>query len=122
MNNLRNHVFLIGRLGKDVEFTQFDNGNHIARVSLATNENYKKNDEWVQETQWHRLIAWGKTAEKLANSAKKGSELALQGKLKYGTYEDKNGVVRDYAEIVVQEFLVTGGQKEKAKANETATS
>lgn len=113
MNNLRNHVLLIGRLGRDVEFTEFDNGNHVARVSLATSESYKKNDEWVKETQWHRLVAWGKNAERLSAVAQKGSELAIQGKLKYGSYEDKNGVVREYAEIVVNEFMVTSGRKEK---------
>ena len=113
MNNLRNHVLLIGNLGSDVELKKFDSGKHVARVSLATSESYKKNDEWVKETQWHRLVAWGNLAERLARTAQKGSELAVQGKLKYGSYEDKNGQTREYAEIVINEFMVTGGRKEK---------
>ena len=121
MNNLRNHVLLIGNLGKDVELKKFETGNHVARVSLATSETYKKNDEWVKETQWHRLVAWGKNAERLADAAKKGSELAIQGKLKYGSYEDKNGQTGEYAEIVDQEFMVTGGRKEKEVVKDEAT-
>ena len=118
MNNLRNHVLLIGNLGADVELKKFETGNHVARVNLATSESYKKNDEWVKETQWHRLVAWGKNAERLAAVAKKGSELAIQGKLKYGSYEDKNGQTREYAEIVINEFMVTGGRKEKVVVTE----
>ncbi len=118
MNNLRNHVLLIGNLGADVELKKFDNGNHVARVTLATNERYKKNDEWVEETQWHRLVVWGNLAERLGRTAKKGSELAVQGKLKYGSYEDKNGTTREYAEIVISEFMVTGGRKVKEAATE----
>ena len=122
MNNLRNHVLLIGNLGSDVELKKFDSGKHVARVSLATSESYKKNNEWVQETQWHRLVAWGNLAERLEKVAKKGTELAIQGKLKYGSYEDKNGQTREYAEIVINEFMVTGGRKEKeAVAEEKGT-
>ncbi len=113
MNNLRNHVLLIGHLGSDVELKKLDSGNHVAHVSLATSESYKKNDEWVNETQWHRLVAWGKTAESLAANAQKGSEVAIQGKLKYGTYQDKNEQKVNYAEIVIGEFMVTGKRKEK---------
>jgi len=122
MNNLRNHVLLIGNLGSDVELKKFDSGKHVARVSLATSESYKKNNEWVQETQWHRLVAWGNLAERLEKVAKKGTELAIQGKLKYGSYEDKNGQTREYAEIVINEFMVTDGRKEKeAVAEEKGT-
>ena len=71
-----------------------------------------------QETQWHRLVAWGNLAERLERTAKKGSELAIQGKLKYGSYEDKNGQTREYAEIVINEFMVTGGRKEKEVVTE----
>ena len=118
MNNLRNHVLLIGHLGSDVQLTKFDNGNQVARVSLATSESYKKDGEWVEETQWHRLVSWGNYAEKLAASAKKGSELAVQGKLKYGTYTDKNGIKRESAEIVINEFMVTAGRKKTEKSAE----
>ncbi|HHB79479.1 MAG TPA: single-stranded DNA-binding protein [Saprospiraceae bacterium] len=121
MNNLRNHVLLIGNLGADVELTKFETGNHKARVSLATSESYKKNDEWVKETQWHRLVAWGKNAERLAASAKKGSEVAIQGKLKYRTFEDKNGQTREVTEIVINEFMVTGGRKVKEDVQEEET-
>ena len=110
MNNLRNHVLLIGHLGQDVEIKKFDNGNHVARVSLATNSSYKKDNEWVKETQWHRIVSWGKNAERMADQLKKGQLVAIQGKLKYNTFEDKNGMTRTVAEILVNEFMVAGAK------------
>ena len=114
MNNLRNHVLLIGHLGQDVELKKFDNGNHVARVTLATNESYKKDNEWITETQWHRIVAWGKSAERMAKQLKKGNQVAVQGKLKYNIFEDKDGIKRTLAEIVVNEFMLTGSKKEAA--------
>ena len=111
MNNLRNHVMLIGHLGRDVEIKRFDSGNHVAHVSLATNASYKKENEWVQETQWHRIVAWGKNAERMANQLKKGQQVAIQGKLKYKSFEDRNGITRTVAEILVNEFMLTGAKE-----------
>ena len=108
MNNLRNHVLLIGNLGQDVELKKFSNGNNVARVSLATNESYKRENEWITETQWHRIVAWGKLAERMAKQLKKGQQVTVQGKLKYNTFEDKNGITRTVAEIIVNEFMVNG--------------
>lgn len=115
MNNLRNHVLLIGHLGQDVELKQFESGNHVARVTLATNESYKKDNEWVTETQWHRIVAWGKNAERMTAQLKKGNQVAIQGKLKYNTFEDKEGVKRTIAEITVNEFMLTSASKEASK-------
>jgi len=120
MNNLRNHVILIGNLGSDVHLKQLDNGNAVANVSLATNENYKRNDEWVRETQWHRLVVWGKTAERFARQAGKGSEVAVQGKLKYKLYTDKEGNRRQIAEILVNEFMVTSGSRPATPSGDAA--
>ena len=64
MNTLRNKVQLIGNLGSNPEIISFENGNKLAKMSLATNDYYKNaKGEKVEETQWHSLIAWGKTAD-----------------------------------------------------------
>ena len=106
MKTLRNHVQLIGNLGKDVECVTFENDRKKASVSLATNEFYKdKKGELVQETQWHNLVAWGKTADLMASALKKGHEVAVAGKLAYRNYEDKDGNKRFISEVVVREFL-----------------
>lgn len=107
MNNLRNHVQLIGNLGKDVDFKDLENGNSIARVSIATKDIYKNgNGERIVDVQWHHLIGWGKIAEIMQVLLKKGKEVAVQGKLTHRTYEDKEGKTRYLSEIVVSEFML----------------
>ena len=92
MNTIKNTVQLIGNLGKDVDLVKFENGNQLAKMSLATNDYYRnKEGEKVEETQWHNLVAWGKKAEVMARILKKGNEVAIQGKLTHRTYEDKDG-------------------------------
>ena len=107
MNSLRNKVQLIGHLGADVELKTLDNGNSVARISLATNEYYKnKAGEKVTDTTWHNIVAWGKTAELANQLLKKGSEVALEGKLSNRSYEDKEGVKKYVSEVVMNEFLL----------------
>ncbi|HHB77733.1 MAG TPA: single-stranded DNA-binding protein [Saprospiraceae bacterium] len=122
MNNLRNHVLLIGRLGQDVEFKKLNSDKAIARVSLATNESYKKDNEWVTETQWHRIVAWGNLAERMSKQLKKGQQVTVQGKLKYNTFEDRNGITRTIAQVVINEFLITGTSQATANASASATA
>lgn len=107
MNALRNQVQLIGNLGQDPEIINLDSGKKLAKFSLATNESYKnKNGEQVQDTQWHNLVAWGKTAELIEKMALKGKEMAVQGKLNHNSYETKEGDKRYSTEVIVQEFLM----------------
>ena len=107
MNNLRNRVQLIGHLGKDVEFKELENGNELARVSIATKEIFQNSKgERVVDVQWHQLVGWGKLAEMMQVLCKKGKEVAVQGKLTHRTYEDKNGQMRFLSEIVVNEFML----------------
>lgn len=109
MNNLRNKVQLIGHLGADPEIKTFDSGKKKVRLSLATSENYKSaKGEKVEQTQWHNLIAWDKTADIAEKYLQKGSELAIEGKLTYRSYDDKNGEKKYITEIVVNELVMFG--------------
>ncbi len=121
MNKLRNKVTLIGNVGEKPEITELENDNKVARLSFATNEHYKNaKGEKVTRTQWHTLIAWGKVAgivEKLVN---KGQELAIEGRLTYRTYEDKENVKRQVTEIVLSEILLLGKAKKNQDENENA--
>jgi single-strand DNA-binding protein len=111
MNALRNKVQLIGNLGMDPEVKSLDGGKKLAKVSIATNETYKNSKgERVTETQWHHLIAWGKTAEIMEKFLKKGTEVAIEGKLINRNYIDKEGVKRYVTEIEVSEVLMLGGK------------
>jgi len=109
MYNLKNNVQLIGNLGNAPEIKSFDSGKKVANMSLATNETYKNaKGEKVEETQWHKLVAWGKIAEIAEKYTTKGSEVAISGKLVYKSYEDKNGDKRISTEIQVNELLLLG--------------
>ncbi len=105
MNSIRNQVQLIGHLGKDAELKKFDSGKVAVNAQIATSESYKnKNGEKVEETQWHNLTAWGKTAEIMGMYFKKGKQVAVSGKLCHRTYKDKEGRDRNITEIQVSEF------------------
>jgi single-strand DNA-binding protein len=110
--NLRNNVRLIGNLGQNPEVKETVNGKKVATFSLATSESYKnEKGEKVTETQWHNLIVWGRQADTVGKYLKKGSEIAVDGKLHSRNYTDKEGVKRYITEIVVNDFLMIGGKK-----------
>ena len=112
MNALRNKVQLIGHLGMNPEIKTLDGGRKLAKMSIATNESYKNaKGELVKETQWHNIIAWGKTAEIIEKYLKKGNEVAVEGKLINKTYTDKEGIKRYATEIEVNELLMLGGKE-----------
>ena len=118
MNALKNKVQLIGRLGADVEVKTLESGTQLAKLNIATNESYKnKEGEWTDNTTWHNVVAWGKTAELAAQLLKKGSEVALEGKLSNRSYEDKDGNKRYVTEVVMSTFL---NLSKKPKSSEKA--
>ncbi|MEP0365801.1 MAG: single-stranded DNA-binding protein [Cyclobacteriaceae bacterium] len=106
MTSLKNSVQLIGRLGNDPEIKTFESGKKMASISLATNETYTNNKgEKVEDTQWHNLVAWGKKADIAEKYLKKGSEIAIEGKLINRSYE-KDGVKKYITEINLNEILM----------------
>ena len=106
MSTLRNKVQLIGRLGNDPEVRNFDSGKTMATFSLATNESYTNNKgEKVEDTQWHNIVAWGKKVSVIENYLKKGSEIAIEGKLINRQYE-KEGETKYVTEISLNELLM----------------
>ena len=108
MKNLKNSVQLIGRLGNDPEVRTFDSGKKKATFSLATNETYyNSKGEKVTDTQWHNVVVWGKKADVVENHLKKGSEIALEGKLINRSYE-KDGEKKYVTEISLNELLMMG--------------
>ena len=109
MSTLRNHVQLIGNVGQEPQITNLENGKKIARFSLATNEYYKNEQgEKVQNTEWHTIVAWGRTAEIIEKYAGKGKEIGVSGKLKSRSYEDNEGVKRYVTEVEAYEILLLG--------------
>ena len=111
MNNLKNKVQLIGHLGAAPIIKQFSVDKKIANISLATTVTYyNKEGERISDTQWHRLVCWNKTAEIAEKYLKKGSEIAIEGKITYENWEDKEGNKRYSTKIVVHDLLMISGK------------
>jgi len=111
MTTLRNRVQLVGNLGMNPEIVKFENGKKIAKFTVATNETFGTNGSTKTETQWHNVVAWGKQAEIAEKQLKKGSEIAMEGRLTYRNYEDKNGVKKYITEIVLSGYIVYPGER-----------
>jgi single-strand DNA-binding protein len=109
MNTLKNRVQLIGNVGNDPEIKNLDGGRKLASLSIATNESYTNDKgERVEQTEWHRVTAWGKTAEIIEKYVTKGKEVAIEGKLSHRSYDDKNGERRYITEVVVSGIQMFG--------------
>ncbi|MDG1756388.1 MAG: single-stranded DNA-binding protein [Bacteroidia bacterium] len=107
MNALKNKVQLIGNLGMNPEVKELDGGRKVAKFTLATNEVYKnQKGEKVQDTQWHNIVAWGKTASLMEELLSKGKEVLVEGKLTNRSWDDKEGNKRYITEIVTSDFLI----------------
>ncbi len=113
MRNLVNKVQLIGHLGRDVEVTEIGEGKRVAKTTLATNSFYRnKAGDRIESTDWHFLVAWGKTAERLTAMGRKGIKLLINGRLSSKSYENKEGIKKYVTEIVIDEFMVMSPKAE----------
>ncbi|TYB78550.1 single-stranded DNA-binding protein [Bizionia myxarmorum] len=109
MNTLRNKVQLIGRLGQDPEIISFEDGNKMAKFSLATDDSYKdKNGEKVERAYWHNIVVKGGLVKVVENYITKGQEIAIEGKLTNRSWDDKDGAKHYITEILCSELLMFG--------------
>ncbi|PCE63143.1 single-stranded DNA-binding protein [Sediminicola luteus] len=103
MGTLRNQVRLIGNVGQDPKVTDLESGKKVARLRLATNEFYKDAQGNTQKTtDWHMVIAWGKTAHIIQRFVTKGMEMSLEGKLRTRSFPGPDGNQRYVTEIVAE--------------------
>ncbi|WP_310558958.1 single-stranded DNA-binding protein [Flavobacterium sp.] len=109
MNAMKNTVQLIGNVGNDPEIKSFDGGKKVANITIATNDSYKNDKgEKVEQTEWHKVVAWGRTADIIEKYVTKGLQIAVEGKLTHRSYDDKNGEKRYITEVVANEVLLLG--------------
>ena len=109
-----NKVILIGNCGRDPEVRYLPSGQAVANVSIATSTRRKdKNSgEMVEDTQWHRVTFYDRLAEIAGEYVKKGRPIYVEGRLKYGTYTDKNtGVEKNTVDIIATELQLLGGRE-----------
>ncbi len=111
MNTLKNKVQLIGNLGQEPEIINLESGKKLAKFSIATNDYYyNKQGDKITDTQWHNIVAWGKTADIIEKYVNKGQEIAIEGKLTSRSYEDNEGQKRYITEVVCNELLMLGNK------------
>ena len=103
-----NKVILVGNIGKDPEARFMPNGNAVTNLSIATSS--KKDGQ--EYTQWHRCVAYEKVAEIIAQYAKKGQQIYVEGTLRYGKYTDKDGVEKHTTDIIVHQVQLLGGRSD----------
>lgn len=117
-----NKVILLGNVGQDPECRTTQSGQSVATIRLATSEKYKDKEGNMQErTEWHTVVAWGKTAEIVQKYAPKGKQLYIDGRLQTRKWQDKNGQDRYSTEIVADTIKLLGGNSHGGNANSGAT-
>lgn len=107
MNALKNKVQLIGRLGQDPEIITFNDGNKMAKFSLATDDSYKDKDgNKVERAYWHNIVVKNGLVKVVEEYVTKGQEIAIEGKLTNRVWEDKDGNKRYITEVICNELLM----------------
>ena len=107
-----NKVILVGNVGQDPEVKYTPSGVPVARVSLATNERFKdNNDQWQDRTEWHSVVAWQRLAEIVGEYVRKGTKLYVEGKLQTANWEDRQSGERKYrTEAVARDLVLLGSR------------
>lgn len=105
-----NKVILVGNLGNDPEVSASSGG--VTKISIATSESWKdkQTGEKRERTEWHRVVAFGRLGEIMAEYLRKGSQVYIEGKLQTNKWQDKNGNDRYTTEIIAQQMQMLGGK------------
>lgn len=98
-----NKVILVGRIGQDPEIRYMPSGGAVANLTIATSESWrdKQTGEVKEQTEWHRVVVFGKLAEIVGEYVKKGSQIYVEGKLQTRKWTDSNGVEKWTTEVVL---------------------
>lgn len=116
-----NRVILIGFLGQDPEIRYTSSGEAAANISLATSEQWKDKatGEQKEQTEWHRVSFFGKSAEIVCQYLRKGSQLYVEGKIRSKKYTDKTGIERTAFEIIAESFKMLGSKPESSSGKQS---
>jgi single-strand DNA-binding protein len=105
-----NKVILVGNLGRDAEMRFTSGGTPVATVSMATTERFTDREgQKKEDTQWHRIVIWGKTAESLHEYLTKGKQIYVEGKLQTREWQDKEGKTNKTTEVRADKVVLLGG-------------
>ena len=113
-----NKVMLIGHAGKDPELKYSPGGMAVATFSVATNESFKDKEGNQQErTEWHRIVAFSRTAEVMGEYLKKGQLVYVEGRLQTRSWDDDKGTKRYITEIVALSVQFLGNKSEQGSSS-----
>ncbi len=104
-----NRVVLMGNLTRDPELRYISSGTAVSEIGLAVNDRVKKGDQWVDEATFVDVTLWGRTAEVANEYLSKGSNILIEGRLKYDTWE-KDGQKRSKLRVVAEKMQMVGGR------------
>jgi single-strand DNA-binding protein len=110
-----NKVILVGNLGRDPEMRYLPSGEAVASLAVATTDKFKdKSGQMVEQTEWHRVSFFGRTAEVCGQYLKKGSQVYIEGSIRTRKYTDKEGVEKYATEIRGDRMQILGGGERSA--------
>ena len=109
-----NKVIIVGNLGRDPERRYSPSGEQVTRVSIATTDSRKDHQtgERIENTEWHRVVFFGKLAEIAGQYLKKGSQVYIEGRLKTSKFTGKDGIERYSTDIIASQMQMLGGKGE----------
>ena len=118
-----NKAILIGNIGKDFELRKTAAGSSIANLTLATTRRYKDGQGQPQEeTEWHNIVFFGKTAEIASQYLHKGSSVYVEGRLRTRKYTDKQGIERYATDIIGETLQFLDSKKSTGESNVRSTN
>lgn len=114
-----NRIILVGRLGADPELSFLPAGTAVCKLSIATSRKRKDQSGQVQEeTQWHRITVFGKSAEACGEYLSKGKQAYVEGRIEYNSWNDKDGNKRNSTEIIANDVQFLSGKNDNAKSDD----
>lgn len=115
-----NRVFVVGNLGRDPEIRVANSGTTIGSLSVATVESRKTQSGWEDQTEWHRVTVFGKSAEFLRDYARKGTKISIEGRLQTRKWQDKDGKDQYTTEIIANDVQIMDRPSENRAAPASA--
>lgn len=119
-----NKVILVGHIGQDPELRYTSSGDAAVNISLATSEQWKDKatGEQKEQTEWHRVSFFGKSAEIVGQYLRKGSQIYVEGKIRSKKYTDKSGIERTAFEIISESFKMLGSKSDSGNSKAAKTA
>jgi len=116
MSSDLNRIIIIGRTTRDLELRYTPSGTAVAGFAIANNKSYSQGGEKKEQVSYFDCVVWSKLAEVMTEYVKKGTQIAIEGRLQQRRWDDQDGNKKSKVEVVVETFQFVGGKKEEGSA------